>query len=673
MFSELILTDGITEIDLLNGNKNGAGFSLIRYVPGRPNFKGGGIWQDSPLAAGRQLVAGVRTNTTDALTLRIAYPSHDEIITASNDFDELIEKAIAYWTTTWQQTPVYLQAQVHGESSKRYALVHYAQYDSYFDPYAQPYISAGMHTTDEFIFGIERGLWLEFVPGEYESVAISHANSGTAQSYDCTVNPLNGLCEDTFLNVLIGNMHNRALQAIYRFTGSFSANLLGTSPPYAFTATPPATGDILYLGADQPFYGIATYLSDWADGATFVQEYWNGAAWTTLTPDTRGPGSFTWSPDVNGIFAWPTSSVSNWAKTTVNSESRYWIRFRVSSGGGTTTYVQANRHIYSTATNYIEVAEDEVLGTMDALQRALIQFYPQSTTDEIKVWMGLRTYERGANFVAHLNVGTTSPGNPTGVTVTGTLATVEGHANATVNSAAVPTAPGGESVALTGVTNDVLGTIFYLTFNSSVCEHFYGRFRLFVLLNSDDNTGASRLRYSVTNYTNTATYVRGEIKAVATSPTTYQLVDLGNVTLPAADTILTTDATYGFQLRIDGLVTNAKTLTFLSVILMPADEMLMQMSGSIPEVTTENIEVVLLDSIEYPKYPTRAFAMDSVINDPYLAISGPVTVNGSGEAILHAGTRQRFWFLFQDANASPAIPANLKLYKCQRYIGLRGD
>lgn len=674
MFSELILTDGTTKIDLLAGNKTGEGFSLIRYVPGRPNFKSGGVWQDSPLASGRQLVAGVLTNTIDALTLRIAYPSHDSIITASNDFDEMIEKAIAYWTTTWQQTPVYLQALVHGENAKRYALVRYAQYDSYFDPYAQPYISAKMQATEEFVVGIERDLWLEFAPGTYESVAISHAGSLPAQSFDCVFDSIVGLCDSTFLNVLIGNMHNRGLQAIYRYTGTFSANLLGTSPPYAFTSTPPATGDILYLGSDQPFYGIATDLSTWADGGTFVNEYWNGSTWTTLTPDTRGPGSFSWSPDIIGIFAWPISSVSNWAKTTVNSENRYWIRFRVTSGGGTTTYIQANRHIYATATNYIEVAEDEVLGTMDALLRTFIQFYPQSAASSIKVWMGLRSYSRGANFVAHLNVGTTSPGNPSGVTVTGTAGSgAFGHTNATVASSTVPTAPGGESVALTGSTGDTIGTVFYFTFNSSVCEHFYGRYRMFVLLNTDDDTGASRLRYTVTNSTNTATYVTGEIKSVATSPTSYQLVDLGNVTLPAADTLLTTDNTYGFQLRIEGLVTNAKTLTFLSVILMPADEMLMQMSGQIPATASDQIEVVLLDSIEYPKYRTRAFAMDADVNDPYVVISGPLTLTGSSEAIIHAGTRQRYWFLFQDANASPAIPATIKFYKCQRYIGLRGD
>lgn len=670
MLSELILTDGITKIDLLGGNKNGAGFSLIRYIPGRPGLKGGGVWQDSPLAIGRQLVAGVRTNITDALTLRIAYPSHDSIITASNDFDELIEKAIAYWATTWQQTPVYLQAQAHGENAKRYALVRHAQYDSYFDPYAQPYISAGMHTTEEFILGIERDLWLEFPPGEYESVAIGHEFSDPPRAFDCVFDQIVGLCENLDPNVMIGNMQNRALQDIFRYTGTFSANLLAGSPPYNLFATPPATGDIAYFGSDQPFYGIATDFSVIEDNATLVYEYWNGSAWTTLTTNANGPESF-----VNtgiAFLLWPTSSVANWAKVSVNSEVRYWVRVRVATGAGTTTYTQANRHIYATATNYVEVAEDEVLGTMDALLKAFIQFYPQSTTEEIKVWIGLRTYSRGTSFAAHINVG--DDGNPTGVSVASTLGGgVDGHANAATFDITEPTVPGGVSISLVGTTGDTLGRAMIVSFSEDVCQDFYGRFRCFVLLNTDDNTGASRLRYTITNYTDTATYARGEIKAVATSPTTYQLVDLGNVALPAADTLLATDNTYGFRLNIEALVTNAKTLTFLSVILMPADEMLMQVSGQVPETGITSIECVLLDSIEYPKYQVRAFAMDAEISDPYLVISGPLTVNGSGEAILHAGTRQRYWFLFQDVNASPAIAATLKFYKCQRYIGLRGD
>lgn len=661
MFSELILTDGVTKIDLLGGNKTKAGFSLIRYVPGRPGFKGGGVWQDSPLATGRQLVGSVRTNTTDALTLRIAYPAHEEIITALNDFDELIEKVIAYWTTTWQQEPVYLQAQAHGETNKRYALVHYAQYDNYFDPYAQPYISAGMHSTEEFIFGIERGSWLEFVPGQSEPVAISHAGSLPASSTDPEDDILTSI-----VNVFIGNMQNAGLKVIYRYTGSFSSNLLAGSPPYALFGSPPTVGDIAYLGADHPFYGLVTDFSTFGD-IGLVFEYWSGAAWVTLTTLLAGPDSF----NNLGVASlrWLPTTVSNWAKTTVNGEDRYWVRMRCTFVGGPTSLTQANRHIYATTNAYIEVAEEEIAGTLDALMRVYLQTYNIDTTTDIEVWAGLRNYERGDGFFAHLNCSDFA--SPPGVSFSGSLASAY-HTNATVTDFSDPLAPGGQSESLLGATGDTLGRAIVFYFGGDdAYRSFYGRFRLFVLLNTDDNTGASKLRYSVTNYTDTAEYVRGEIRSVAATPTSYQLVDLGNVTLPAADTLLLTEDTYGFRLNIEALVTDTKILTFLSIILLPADECLLQVSGNVPSIPSDNLSVIHIDGIGYPKYKARAFSMEG---DPYVVTSGPLTVSSSEPPILHAGTRQRWWFLIRQAQmANPGIATSVKMHKCQRYLGLRGD
>lgn len=665
-FSELFLTDGETRIDLMGANRRGSGFVLVNYVMGRPGFKGGGVWQDSPLAVGRQLAATTRMNISEALTLRIAYGLPQNVIQAFEDLDGLIEKAIAYWTTTWQQEPVYLQARAKGESSRRYALVHMAHYDSYFNPHGQAFLGVRRSTTDEFVLGIERGPWLEFVPGLSEPVAISHAGSLPASSTDPDLDTL------TFtVNVFIGNMQNAGLKAIYVFTGGSSGNLLAGSPPYALFATPPATGNTTYFGADQPFYGLVTDLSSLTDASvTLAYEFWNGAAWVPITVLFSGPVAF--GTVGIGSLRWLPSSVSTWAKTTVNGENRYWIQIRVvAASGGTTTYTQANRHIYAATNAYIEVAEDEVGGTLDALMRTYLQRYNVDTTDQIEFWAGLRSYERGSSFVAHINFGNLS-GNPAGIIVTGTLAGTNGHTNAVTANFAHPTAPGGESASLVGATGDTLGTAIYVNFGGSTAyRSFYGRFRLFVLLNTDDNTGASRLRYSVNNYTATAEYARGEIKSVATTPTSYQLVDLGNVTLPAADTLLLTEDTYGFRLNIEALVTNLKTLTFLSIILMPADECLLQVSGKIPSVTADSLSVIHVDGIGYPKHKVRAFSMEG---DPYVVTSGPLTVSSSEPPILHAGTRQRWWFLFRDAQiANPAIATSVKVHKCQRYLGLRGD
>src|SRR5262245_45767879 len=139
MFSEFQITDGTVAIDFLGLNKRGHGVGIVRYTPGRPNLKAGGIWQDSPLGAGRRLVHGSKGNVNDAIEFRIGYANHVEIIGVQQELDLLLEKAIAYWTTDWQDEPVYIKARVAGESNPRYAIIHSAEFPTYPDPYDQPY------------------------------------------------------------------------------------------------------------------------------------------------------------------------------------------------------------------------------------------------------------------------------------------------------------------------------------------------------------------------------------------------------------------------------------------------------------------------------------------------------------------------------------------------------
>jgi hypothetical protein len=657
----------------LAGNKLGKGFSLIRYIPGRPALKSGGVWQDSPIATGRQLASAVNANPVDALTLRIAYPSHLEIIQAYEDLEEMLENAMAYWITTYQQTPVYLQAMAVGESNRRYAVVKYATFDSYFDPYAQPYLTASTKvSSDEFTIALERDLWLELPPSEYQSIAIAHSGSTPAMAYDCIYDIIEDACENLDPHVMIGNMQTRGLQVIFRYTGTMSDNLLASSPPYALFGDPPATGDIVYFGSDQPFYGLATNFSELADPTnTLVYEYWSGAAWVTLTLDTS-TGFNSFDNEGIGFIRWPLSSIAGWAKTDLNVDDVYFgVRVRVTAGGvGTTTYIQSSRHVYSLTYSYVDVLETAVLGQHNALLRSLIQIFRASAAmTGIDVWMGLRSYERGAAFVAHLNLGGNPTGNPAGITAGGSTASAY-HANATGSNQPDPVSPGGGSISLTGTTGDTVGLICGLTFSGSIANQYFGRYRCFALVDSNDGDGLSKLRYATANIDGTATFVTGELKAIAASPTTYQLVDLGSILLPPTDTMLVTEEFYGFQIRIDGVISNTKVVTFHSVILIPSDEYFVNIYGD----TVENdITSVLLDGIGYPKYKSRAFTM---FGDPYITITGPLTVSGGEAPIIHAGTRQRYSFLFRDRTtnqASPALAASIKMYRCQRYLTLRGD
>jgi len=83
--------------------------------------------------------------------------------------------------------------------------------------------------------------------------------------------------------------------------------------------------DAFYYGADDQFWMVNVNVSTAATGTyTIVWEYWNGSGWTALTV-TDGTSGYTASGQV-------TFDVPNdWAKTTVNGQSAYWIRSRVSA------------------------------------------------------------------------------------------------------------------------------------------------------------------------------------------------------------------------------------------------------------------------------------------------------------------------------------------------------
>ncbi len=80
------------------------------------------------------------------------------------------------------------------------------------------------------------------------------------------------------------------------------------------------TGDYLYVGAAAVFAGITMDFKTPALGYTLVEEYWDGASWSTLatTDNTNN-----WTR--NNTITW--TAPSDWALTVVNAVNMYWVRF----------------------------------------------------------------------------------------------------------------------------------------------------------------------------------------------------------------------------------------------------------------------------------------------------------------------------------------------------------
>ena len=113
----------------------------------------------------------------------------------------------------------------------------------------------------------------------------------------------------------------------------------------AFTLFPtPATSDRTYVGHSSKFTSLTFGLAVNGSAATYVWEYWNGTTWSTLTV-TDGTSGFTTS----GTVTW--TSPIDWATTSVNAVTEYWVRVRF-TGTAPTTNPTVN---YITYLGWLEV------------------------------------------------------------------------------------------------------------------------------------------------------------------------------------------------------------------------------------------------------------------------------------------------------------------------------
>ena len=162
-----------------------------------------------------------------------------------------------------------------------------------------------------------------------------------------------GLVGDDVLLVAAGNAYAKVFDA--SAVAALQFNPLATSSAgagytanYQLIPDTSAAGDIAYLGSAIAFAEIAldmATVASWVAGVA-VWEYWDGAAWSALTlaldnTDT-GAGSFLQDGAIS--FVPP----DDWTATEVDSQSGFWIRFRVTTGLTTSPALNATNHEFVT-------------------------------------------------------------------------------------------------------------------------------------------------------------------------------------------------------------------------------------------------------------------------------------------------------------------------------------
>jgi hypothetical protein len=193
----LKITDGSTTVDLLDLR----GWLLNDWSPAVPEPKGGGVFRNSPLVDGRKLAYRKIDNITDTFNLIGSRESQDQMIASIQKLQQLLEKAVSYWITSWQNEPVWIEAKATNETASRYATIVDYRLTGFGGPYKQPFFSSDCNSATEAILVIEHMVWQETEPGEpgtcaqssslYYSEEIATYATGTfypsASAEDCTV------------------------------------------------------------------------------------------------------------------------------------------------------------------------------------------------------------------------------------------------------------------------------------------------------------------------------------------------------------------------------------------------------------------------------------------------------------------------------------------------------
>lgn len=158
----LEISDGRTTYDLLRGP-----IRLKDWRPAVPDYKGGGVYQDNPMADGRQLVLARFDNIAETMNLAASDSSPNALINQLDNFLALLQKAADYHKTEWQNEPVWIRARARNESNDRYCLIVKGLIPELDGPYRQPFRQVdGRAVMDRLTLGLEHGLWQDVRPGQ---------------------------------------------------------------------------------------------------------------------------------------------------------------------------------------------------------------------------------------------------------------------------------------------------------------------------------------------------------------------------------------------------------------------------------------------------------------------------------------------------------------------------
>jgi hypothetical protein len=412
---------------------------------------------------------------------------------------------------------------------------------------------------------------------------------------------------------------------------------------------PVGPNDAIYFGIESavcdsgPFCSLVFDLSSVFLGAsyTLTWEYSDGGAgWPTLNVQD-GTRDFS----VLGVNSVHWVPPSDWAVEAVNLVTALWVRARITSPNAMTDVpAQDNREIYTVNWPRADVDELQVAGDIPAL--AQIKFRNRSdedgydpTVDELdllenRVVVGLRSLDRGDDFVAYLNCADEQ--NPVGVTVTAGTNTAFG------NDIEAPT---GRRMVHTTDGASAWSDECTFTLDTFIARDFYGSFHAYLRAQQvdwDTEIDEVRVRLQVRTGSGGVTFTTDH--KPFRNLNDWQLLDLGGVDIPASGLFSSDDLADETELVIQVWSSVAAlTVNLYDLILIPTDEWALDAVDKALRSNSGVANGYLLDvdSVTYPKRDIKVFTRQ-VGSD---RVRSTYQTNTPGPAILQANADQRLWFL----------------------------
>lgn len=453
---------------------------------------------------------------------------------------------------------------------------------------------------------------------------------------------------------------------------SFPINLLPTTP---------AVNDALYVGTDTsvfdtgPFNNVIFDLNKVGGSITIVIEYYNGG-WTTLAT----------TDNTNGLKTYGISSVyfippTDWATTTVDSITGYWIRFRVTALGATPSVVtQDNRDVYSSVFPYIQFASTQTKGDIPSIARIKLENKSDNSGRDSsleaysnRIIMGLSNDNTSGNFVAHLNV--SDEQNPPGINISlGSNTSFETNVKS----------PTGRRAVYNPGTVDSLADRVTFSLGPTIAPDFYGNFHAYM---RGRRFGGTSSEVNVV-----LKIIAGSGSPIFTSESQqfqttldWELIDFGRVRISPVGIINRNDKADQIQLIIQADSTSgvyAPDVAFYDLILIPTNHYFGDFidnnnnGDSIIGYDDSLFKYLDVDSIVDPRAPGTRALVKTVYNE-ITSIYTPI----SPKFILLPKVAQKLWILSARTSATgtdyawlsePWVSHSIQLYKNDRFLVFRG-